>query len=130
MHATQEQPSEDPNEYANLLKEYIWDAMDARVEEQVAERVAEAKVIAEALADARADARIEAEVNALAALRDRSLAALRDQANILVHQLDSRGFRLDPDTITRIYGCQDSSQLELWQARVRTATSLAEVFAP
>lgn len=41
MHATQEQPSEDPNGYANLLKEYIWDAMDARIDQRVEEQIAE-----------------------------------------------------------------------------------------
>ncbi len=138
MHATQEQPSEDPNEYANLLKEYFWDVLDERVAEATAR--AEAKVYARADAEATARANAlaqplaqslaESRAQSLAALRDQSLAALRDQANILVRQLDSRGFRLDPDTITRIYGCQDTTQIELWQGRVQAATSLAEVFAP
>ena len=118
MHTTQEQPGEDPNEYANLLKKYIWDAVDARVEERVEERVA------------RIEAEARARVNILADSLADALANARDQANILVRQLDHRGFRLDPDTITHIYDCQDIAQLEAWQGRVQAATRLAEVFAP
>lgn len=134
MHATQEQPSEDPNEYANLLKEYFWDVLDECVEERVASATARMRVETKAqlasLTETLTETLTKTLTETLTESLTESLAALRDQANVLVHQLDSRGFRLDPDTITRIYGCQDRARLDTWQARVPAATSLAEVFAP
>ena len=55
--------------------------------------------------------------------------AVKEQARILIRQLERRGFA-DPASRERVLACTDGAQLDTWLDRVLVATSAAEVFAP
>ncbi len=51
------------------------------------------------------------------------------QAQLLLKQLRFKGFAVDAELETRVQGCQDLAQLDLWAERILSATTLDDIFA-
>ena len=62
--------------------------------------------------------------------RGEARAEYKLRAKILLKQLAQRGLPIDRASRARIKACEDVDQLDVWLARVLTATSTADLFAP
>lgn len=60
----------------------------------------------------------------------RRKAKIVERVEVLLRQLERRGFTVEPAMLALMDSCNDLNHVDTWLDRVLLATSAAEVFAP